>query len=348
MSEMRYINRDNYEAWFLDYLEGSLTDKEQHQLSSFLLNNPDLKQDLHKEDLVRLPSDYMLSFDAKQKLRRAPSPFSELSEYEFAMADALENGNPFPMERAKMSAADQKEWTLYKSTILRAQPVKYPRKKALKRRSFAILPAAFRVAAAAILLMLLYNTKDSTELIEGRHKGHYEPSTQISSSLTASIPEQTKELADNVTNNEQTKAVLLEAPIIMDATFSINEKDSEIEEYRAYIKLIGEQQIRKQLAELGQPEIPNVYETGLKLMMPHYINNHNSLAALYELPETEALASASEKSNTITSELLKRINPLNISYDRIYDEAGELVAVNLSADGFELSQRIPKWLNRRE
>ena len=43
---MREINRDNYEAYFLDSLEGSLTKEEQLALNQFLEQNPDLKEEL--------------------------------------------------------------------------------------------------------------------------------------------------------------------------------------------------------------------------------------------------------------------------------------------------------------
>ncbi|MBC8005772.1 MAG: hypothetical protein H7X84_09885, partial [Verrucomicrobia bacterium] len=41
------ITRDNYEAFFLDYLEGNLEETLIDQFLDFLEKNPDLKEELH-------------------------------------------------------------------------------------------------------------------------------------------------------------------------------------------------------------------------------------------------------------------------------------------------------------
>ena len=47
------INRNNYEEYFLDFLEGNLSPSENDLLMSFLNSNPDLKEEL--ELLNELP-----------------------------------------------------------------------------------------------------------------------------------------------------------------------------------------------------------------------------------------------------------------------------------------------------
>ena len=51
---MGKIGRHNYEAFFLDYLEGTLSDEERIKVQDFLIANPDLKEELDSFELVRV------------------------------------------------------------------------------------------------------------------------------------------------------------------------------------------------------------------------------------------------------------------------------------------------------
>lgn len=44
------INKDNYEAYFLDYLEGNLSEKDKKELELFLIENPKLGEELKAYD----------------------------------------------------------------------------------------------------------------------------------------------------------------------------------------------------------------------------------------------------------------------------------------------------------
>ena len=49
------INRNNYEAYFLDYIEGTLGFAEKAELEAFLVINPDLKIELDNFETISLP-----------------------------------------------------------------------------------------------------------------------------------------------------------------------------------------------------------------------------------------------------------------------------------------------------
>lgn len=64
------INKDNYEAYFLDYLEGNLSEKYKKELELFLKENPKLGEELKAYDnsLFLIP-DMEISFKEKESLR---------------------------------------------------------------------------------------------------------------------------------------------------------------------------------------------------------------------------------------------------------------------------------------
>ena len=65
---MSIINRNNYEIYFLDYLEGNLNPELKQEMELFLLANPDLKEELDGLEDAVLPDDKIV-FQAKQSLK---------------------------------------------------------------------------------------------------------------------------------------------------------------------------------------------------------------------------------------------------------------------------------------
>ena len=63
------ITRDNYESFFLDYLEGSLDPSMMEQMHAFLERNPDLKAEMEEFEQVSLIADPVL-FMEKEKLKK--------------------------------------------------------------------------------------------------------------------------------------------------------------------------------------------------------------------------------------------------------------------------------------
>ena len=66
------VNRDNYESWFLDYLDGRLDAGQTGMLMSFLEFNPDLKEELEGMELLKLEAAGT-EYDLKASLRKPDS-----------------------------------------------------------------------------------------------------------------------------------------------------------------------------------------------------------------------------------------------------------------------------------
>ncbi len=68
---MMNLNRDNYESFFLDYIEGRLSAQERAELEAFLAENPDLAATLEGFEMITLPApDSKASFDRKDQLKK--------------------------------------------------------------------------------------------------------------------------------------------------------------------------------------------------------------------------------------------------------------------------------------
>ena len=160
---MEKINRNNYESYFLDYLEGNLDGRRREELISFLEENPDLKEELNGLEAIRLGRD-QVNFAGKTSLKKdltlsdpGYTLFDELS------LDRLEGELPENQAREfdQLISEDpdkKKEYELYEKTLLKPdKKLRYTGKGALKRgRTIQIYRKTIyrSVALAASILIL--------------------------------------------------------------------------------------------------------------------------------------------------------------------------------------------------
>jgi hypothetical protein len=83
------INRNNYELYFVDYLDGNLSDREIRMLEDFLLINPDLRTELEGTEKIVL-SPGMIVFNQKELLKKPDLtlPVNEINFEDFCVAEA--------------------------------------------------------------------------------------------------------------------------------------------------------------------------------------------------------------------------------------------------------------------
>lgn len=86
------INRNNAEAWFLDYYEGRLSKEGVEELFAFLVLNPDLREVFDSYDAVAFSPDSKVTFDLKDVLKKQAPPADGISgsNYEEFMVGAVE------------------------------------------------------------------------------------------------------------------------------------------------------------------------------------------------------------------------------------------------------------------
>ncbi|MEY4594342.1 MAG: hypothetical protein RIQ47_752, partial [Bacteroidota bacterium] len=130
------INKENYEVYFIDYLDDKLDEQTVAKLRLFLELHPELKEELAGMEEVRLVTGPSALNSLKEQLKRDDDG---LTSVDCKMIAALENDLPendkreFLLEVAantRLSAT----WKLYSETVLIAdEKLIYNEKESLKR-----------------------------------------------------------------------------------------------------------------------------------------------------------------------------------------------------------------------
>lgn len=167
---MMDITRENYESWFVDYLEGNLDEKLVDSFIEFLQENPDLKAELKLfESVSAVPEN--LTFSGKSKLYKAK--FDREEEFNDAAVAEIE-GDLDEEETAvfeKYLAAHPeklKDKQLFEKTILQAdENIRFAHKNRLYKKSGRkiVLLWAGRVAAILILALAIFSLFDTNDKI---------------------------------------------------------------------------------------------------------------------------------------------------------------------------------------
>lgn len=151
------MNRNNYEIFFLDYLDGTLSEKEIDCFLDFVRKNPDLQQELEDLDKFKLP-EQTIRFDAKKKLYRKKEelPAENYTAIAYLEGDLNQAESAEFLHLLKFQPEQEKELELLAKTRLVAdQTIVFPNKKALYKRTLQRKLLYYSSAAAAVLLISL-------------------------------------------------------------------------------------------------------------------------------------------------------------------------------------------------
>lgn len=164
------INRKNYEAFFLDYKENSLSPEQVTELFIFLAQNPDLKEEFETFENIELIADGNIRFGQKEALKRnelIPTDNINVENYnEFIVAD-LEGdlGEDESIELKAFISLNPKtklEYNIFRSTFLKPESsIHFKGKEKLKKTNFLLIYRkqaiyAFLLAASIIILLGVY------------------------------------------------------------------------------------------------------------------------------------------------------------------------------------------------
>jgi len=171
------INRDNYEAFILDYAEGTLSVEEMAELLVFLEANPDLRSAFEDFENIEVPCPKEVSFGQKDLLKKSLDETVGINgtNYEHYLVAALE-GDLNAEEQVLLkqflvkNPALNKEQSLFEKTLLAPDKnIVFRNKLSLKRvpvlqsRYKTLYYYASSVAAAFIFVILLYNYNSSDD-----------------------------------------------------------------------------------------------------------------------------------------------------------------------------------------
>ncbi len=151
------INRNNYEIFFLDYLDGTLSEKEIDCFLDFVRKNPDLQQELEDLDKFKLP-EQTVRFNAKNKLykKKEELPAENYTAIAYLEGDLSQAESAEFLHLLKFQPQQEKELELLAKTRLIAdQTIVFPNKKSLYKKTLQRKLWYYSSAIAAILLISL-------------------------------------------------------------------------------------------------------------------------------------------------------------------------------------------------
>lgn len=210
------INRHNYELFFIDYLDGNLSDQEIRMIEDFLLINPDLRPELEGTEKIILNPEN-IEYLNKNNLKKPDLsfPVNEDNFEDFCIGSAEKDLNDEQydalLKYITQHPESEKIFKLYNNLHLLPDPnIIYFGKENLKKRIIfipgQILYPLVSVAAAAALMIFLY--------VSNEYK--FNQLQNITSELPASVI--TKSASQ--TNNPAIKSPIIQEknPVIQQAS----------------------------------------------------------------------------------------------------------------------------------
>lgn len=164
---MQPIHQHNYEAYFLDFLEGNLSKAQEEELHLFLEKHPDLKVELDEMKLFYLEEDEECSFNKSMLIRNEETTLLQQEHLCIAAAErVLTEGEKLQLEnQLKADSNLINELAIFQKTKLKAPEIVYPKKEKLKKRVLPLFSwkSYVSAAAAAALAIFLLNSPQAEQ-----------------------------------------------------------------------------------------------------------------------------------------------------------------------------------------
>jgi len=346
---MSRIDRNNYEIWFIDYMDGILSDESEKQLFAFLEKNPDLAEELDKfEELTLQPAD--ISFDAASRLQKSEADVMQIARPDFLMIKQLEDGLT-EAEGQELAEEIRKDESLirkgreYRLTRLAPELIEYAGKHSLIRkeiRPMLIQISRITAAAAAVIFVMIFGLKVFNSVPDEDTIALHplEP-------LPADINE-TVEIEKDLKNilEPYNSAKLLSSR--QKVEYSVSDIQDDIKRQNTTIESSGTMDAPMvPLPSRGFDQtlfvsVPNVYEAGLRHMMPMYLDLNREKQNF--IAENREPASPEETNSILVRgiQFVDKVSGDLVNFDKLYDEDGNFVAYNLKAGGFEVEKKLRK------
>jgi len=158
---MENLTRNNYEIWFLDYLDGQLSNEQLEILLDFLELNPDLKEELREVSRVSLVAG-VESFDQKELFLKSSADILGIAAIDQLCIARMESD--LPGEEARLFDARLEEdselnrkYTAFRRTLLNpSASVIYPHKKDLRKKTVVFTPWFITAISSAAVVLLVW------------------------------------------------------------------------------------------------------------------------------------------------------------------------------------------------
>lgn len=152
------IERNNYEVWFIDYLEGRLDNAAIDDFIEFIQQNPDLKEELSLFEVIPVVPESLV-FEGKKDLYK--NKYDDETEFNEAAIGRME-GDLAPEENREFEEylslhpnQKKKAELFFKTRLNPDHSVIYPKRKSLYRQGFGRILFLWSSGVAAILIVAL-------------------------------------------------------------------------------------------------------------------------------------------------------------------------------------------------
>jgi hypothetical protein len=158
---MESLNKNNYEIWFLDYLDGQLSDKQLETLLDFLEQNPELKAELIGVSGITLPAGAEI-LDQKESLMKSPSDIPGISTIDQLCIARMENdltaeeANLFDARLAEDSSLSDRFSAFQLTRLNTNESITYPNKQELKKKVVLFSPWLITAISSAAVILLVW------------------------------------------------------------------------------------------------------------------------------------------------------------------------------------------------
>ncbi|MBS2098721.1 hypothetical protein [Carboxylicivirga linearis] len=348
------IDKNNYEAYLLDYLEGNITPEDKAILFSFLDDNPELKSNLDVPvDLILPNPNIGPSFD-KASLKKHEAEEFDLSPIEYLYIKEQEEGLT-EVEKNEQSILEpnedkrSKERKLYSISFLKPDlKIHLSNKSQLKHFTINKFISQIRLqhVAAVIAVLLIASalwftpkqyTRNSMAVIVDRE----ETSTNTESDLIAKTEPKVDKTPLIIKTPPSKDSLMQIAKDPMGKQKNINKNKTAVTQPKKQIIVAQKLSTRSDI-NLNQTKEINGYEYALNVMMPQYLSNNilsRELAEIYKKIETDE--EVPTKNIALVEGGVKFINFFSkdaVSLDKYYDKEGNLIGYNLQGNGLSVKR----------
>ncbi len=358
---MNSVNRDNYEIYLLDFVEGNLSPAKEAAVRDFLTQNPDLKQQvtfLKESPELKSPAT---SFTNKHILKRDVNTgtLTPANAEAFIIADLEGDLDDEARGRlltlAKSNAGVAKTMELYQKTrLIPGKEVltdkgKLKHKVSKTRRLYASMAWVSSVAAAIVILFLLFPFSDKAPLGEiADNTGTLTPAkenTYEENKITAN--EETPQVGVEQTSKNYEKPGTENAPVKKSPVEEIpaNPEETDNEEAIEPVKLPVIKINNIEIAQVSKvhrpgspsPEIPSIdiYKKADAVSRRHYERSQGLLGSIYNNLNITEPTLPSVDVWDIAQAGVKGFNALtenNMELDRKVNEEGRIVALAIKSE----------------
>lgn len=343
---MMNINRENYELWFIDFLDGKLGEEAQKELKVFLKKHPDLEKELNDFKEIRLQPE-AISFEGSDSLQKTEPDLMGISRPDYLLIKQMEEGLNQKEETDFADAIRNDENLIvrgkeFQFSKLIAAEILFPGKSSLLRRTVGQL--FFRIgrvaASAAIIAFGVF--------IGYRYFSPFPQERQI---VMEKLPVRPVDLETSIVSGSELAVIpIREGKLsisnlnsgIQDSLYKVLEDENR--ETSKNLKVIPvENKLTPMLAKIEVKDIvPNAYETGLRHMMPMYLDINRDPEPLLAVADPRSEDAGQETFLMRSLQFVDRVSGDLVNFDKLYDEEGNYVAYNLKAGNLQVERKVKK------